>query len=75
MRVVRQLADAVDDGERGLELRLRQFHVAHELMQMGDQRRHDLAQARIRRALHGRQGDFGEMFVIVDDHGGLPRKM
>ena len=69
VRIVRGLADAIDDGERRLEFRLGQFHVADELVEMGRESDHDLAQPRVGRLLHLGENDVRQVAMVFDDHG------
>ncbi len=50
------------------ELLLGQLHLAGEVVQVAHERRHDLAEARVGRALEFREHGFGDVFFGFDDH-------
>ena len=73
VRVGGKPADFVKDGGRGAELGLGQPHLAHEGVQMLDQRDQNFAQARVFGSRHG--GERVEVHVVdvADDHSSLAR--
>src|SRR5262249_42933981 len=68
------LAQRVHVGDGGVEFLLRELHLAHEIVQVPHERRHDLAKARIARALQLREHGLGDVLLILDDHAS-PRSM
>ena len=68
VRVGGELAHLVQDGGGLAEFGLGQAHVAHEAVQVGDERAHDLAQARIARSLHHFEHGWGHVFLALDQH-------
>ena len=63
------LADRDEIADRGLELLLGEFHLAGEVVQVAHERRHDLLEPRVGRALQFGQYGFGDVFLVLDDHG------
>src|SRR6185295_12261511 len=64
----RLLPDGVDDTDRRLEFLLRQLHLAHQRVQVRDERGEDFLRARIRRAVHLRKHGLRHVFLVLDDH-------
>ncbi len=68
VRLAAVLADRHHVGEGGLEFFFRQLHLAHEVVQMPHEGGHDLAEARIARALQFREDRGGDVLLGLDDH-------
>jgi hypothetical protein len=51
-----------------LKFALGEAHVAHECVQVFDERRRDFAQARVRRARHDFKRKICELLLVFDDH-------
>ena len=66
-----QLAGAGEPIDRGRPFRLRRLDLAHETVQVLDQRLHDLAQARIGDVLPALQRYIGEVVFGYVGHGHL----
>ncbi len=66
------LADRIDDGAGLMEFLFGQLHLADERMQVLDQRRHHLAEARVGRTRDLGKHRLGDVVRTLDDHGFLP---
>ncbi len=55
-------------GHRGVKLFFSQFHFAGKVVKVAHERRHDLAQARVLRALNLAQYGFGDVFFGGNNH-------
>src|SRR5688572_22826094 len=62
------LADGVEGGDRLLEFALGEPRLAHERVQMPDERGEELLRARVRRAVHLGEHRRGDVVFAADDH-------